>query len=136
VGGEATATGAAVVVVVAGVVVVVVLGTVVDVVLVVVVVDDDDPKVNEPSVVPVPNTLVPTTETVPLPAGTVTVAEVAVGVPTTVAALPPKEMVAFSSPRPVRVTVEPGVAFDGEIEVISGHDSPCAIGEPTPVAKS
>jgi hypothetical protein len=79
--------------------------------------------------------LVALTETVPLPAGTMTVADVAVAL-TTCAALPPKEMAAFSRPNPPMATSAPGAASAGEIDVTSGHDHPPAIGLPRPVAGS
>ena len=56
--------------------------------------------------------LVALTETVPLPAGTTTVADVAVAL-TTCAALPPKETVAFSRPNPPMVTSAPGRRLGG-----------------------
>ena len=63
-------------------------------------------KANEEVAEPAPRSLVAETVTVPDPAGTVTVAWVAVA-DTTVATVPPKENDACSSPRPVTATSEP-----------------------------
>jgi hypothetical protein len=89
--------------------------------------------VNDDFWVPVPSALVAPTLTVPLPAGTTTVAEVAVA-ETTWAGVEPKLMVACSSPSPDTVTCAP--LFPGVTEVTSGHESPGAMGDPRPVATS
>ena len=73
------------------------------------------------------------TLSVPLPAGTTTLAEVAVA-ESTWAAASPKLIVACSSPRPEMVTVDP--LPPGVTEVTSGHERPPASGEPIPVAAS
>ncbi len=90
-------------------------------------------NVKEETCVPVPSTLVAPTLTVPLPAGTTTLAEVAVA-ESTWAAAPPKLIVACSSPRPEMVTVDP--LPPGVTEDTSGHERPPASGEPIPVAAS
>src|SRR5579863_347836 len=90
---------------------------------------------NNPVVVPAPMTLVALTDTVPLPLGTRTVADVAVSL-TTVALLPPKEPAAASRPNPLTVTSDPGRASAGNTDNTSGHDQPSAIGVPRPVAGS
>ena len=82
---------------------------------------------------PGPQALVAPTVTVPLPAGTTTVADVAVA-ESTWAAVDPKLMVACSSPSPDTVTCDP--LLPGVTEVTSAHESPAATGEPRPVATS
>jgi hypothetical protein len=73
------------------------------------------------------------TVTVPLPAGTVTSADVAVA-DCTVAGVDPKSMAACSSPRPLTVTVDP--EYPALTEETEAQVRPAAYGLPIPVAAS
>src|SRR6185369_5766959 len=75
------------------------------------------------------------TLTVPASFGATTIA-FSVPAITTGAILLPNLIVAFSRPTPRSVTNSPALPWRGEIELISGHASPDAIGRPNPLARS